>query len=366
MTRSRDALALAERMLGILDDGSFSATYKFAVVLALLDVCIENTARSGVPPSSITTRQLAERVLELYWSHAVPFREHGVLRQGGNHHGQQAEILRDIDRFRIGSGASGGDTLHRAKLARPREYQRLLNAVEWKLIEMPIPRLQVLGRTEDRFLYEYAWGLDVRPGTIGAYQRGSPGAFDNRLNLKPGVSEHLVRLNGILRPLFQREWARKVARMNELPEAELESFLFGTDRVPLDAVRRPLLELQSGRCFYCDVVVNSRADVDHFLPWSRYADDGLDNLVVAHDGCNASKSAFLAAASHVERWRARLREHDTALDAIAEHQLWRRSPSRTLSVARALYLKLPETARLWESRGSFVGVDRARLGPALD
>lgn len=365
MTRDRDALALAERMLGILDDGSFSATYKFALVLALLDVCIENTTRTGVPPSSVTTRQLAERVLELYWSHAVPFREHGVLRQGGNHRGQQAEILRDIDRFRSACGAAGGDTLHRAKLAHRRHYERLLNSVEWKLIEMPIPRLQVLGRAEDRFLYEYGWGLDVRPGLVGAYQRGVPGSFDNRLDLQPGVAEDLVRLNGILRPLFQREWARKIARMNELPEAELESFLFGTDRIPLEAVRRPLLDLQAGRCFYCEAEMNGRADVDHFLPWSRYADDGLDNLVVAHAGCNASKSDFLAAASHVERWRARLTEHDAALEVIAERERWRRSAARTISVARALYLKLPESAMLWEGRGSFVGVDRGQLTAAL-
>ncbi len=365
MTRDDDALALAERMLGILDDGSFSATYKFALVIALLDVCIENTAHNGLPPSSVTTRQLAERVLELYWSHAVPFREHGVLRQGGNHRGQQAEILRDIDDFRAMCGASGGDTLHRARLAQPREYLRLFNRVEWKLIEMPIPRLQVLGRKEDRFLYDYAWPLDVRPGTVTAYQRGALGKFDNRLNLHPGIAEHLVRLNGLLRPLFQREWARKVARMNDLPEAELESFLFGADRITLDPVRRPLLDLQAGRCFYCDKVVDSRADVDHFLPWSRYADDGLDNLVVAHTGCNASKSDFMAAASHVERWRARLREHDDALEAIAARERWRRVPDRTISVARALYLKLPDTAQLWEARSTFVDVDRGRLVDAL-
>ncbi len=365
MTRDEDALAIAERILGILGDGSFSATYKFALVIALLDVCIENTAHNGMPPSSVTTRQLAERVLELYWSHAVPFREHGVLRQGGNHEGQQAEILRDIDAFRVVLGASGGDTLHRARVTHPREYLRLLHKIEWKLIEMPIPRLQVLGRKEDRFLYEYGWPIDIRHGPVGAYQRGVLGAFDNRLNLQPGVAEHLVRLNGIVRPLFQREWARKVARMNALPEAELEEFLFGADRILLEPVRRPLLELQHGRCFYCDTAVDSRADVDHFLPWSRYADDGLDNLVVAHAGCNASKSDFMAAAGHVEQWRSRLRDHDAALDAIAQRERWRRIPDRTIAVARALYLRLPETAQLWEARGSFVGVDRVRIGAAL-
>src|SRR5213592_5079376 len=42
---------------------------------------------------------------------------------------------------------------------------------------------------------------------------------------------------------------------------------------------------------------SAKPDVDHFIPWSRYPDDGLENLVVAHARCNAQKSDFLAAAA---------------------------------------------------------------------
>ena len=218
---------------------------------------------------------------------------------------------------------------------------------------------------KDRVLYNYEWTQHIRHRTITAYQRGTPLVFDNRLNLLPGVADQLVRLNGVLRPLFQREWARKVARLNALPESELETFLFGAERIPLEPIRRPLLELQQGRCFYCHGGISNRADVDHFLPWSRYADDGLDNLVIAHVGCNSSKSDFMAAAGHVERWRQRVRERDTALDLIAHQATWRRDPRRTLSVARALYLRLPETAQLWEGQGTFVPLDGGRIGEAL-
>ena len=89
-----------------------------------------------------------------------------------------------------------------------------------------------------------------------------------------------------------------VARMNRLPEAELERFLFGWERIPLDPVRRPLRELQENRCFYCDGRMAGAADVDHFIPWSRYPDDTLDNLVAAHPRCNNSKRDFLAAVDH--------------------------------------------------------------------
>ena len=251
MTRDQDAIALAERVLGILEEGSFSATYKFALFTAILDLCIENTDRHGVPPETLTTRQLAERVVELYWNHADPYGSHGTLRQGGVRAGNQAEILRRIQMDRARWADARSETVHRARQAHPIEFTELVDFVEWKLIEMPIPRLQVLGRQEDRFLYDYNWSQGVRRSSVSAYQRGQPSDFDNRLLLRPGVAELLVRLNGVLRPLFRREWAVMVAGMNRLPEAELEDFLFGSERVSLEAVRGPLRELQDDRCFYC-------------------------------------------------------------------------------------------------------------------
>jgi len=45
-------LALAERILELLDQGRFTATYKYAV---LLDLCLENAARDGAAPDLLTT-----------------------------------------------------------------------------------------------------------------------------------------------------------------------------------------------------------------------------------------------------------------------------------------------------------------------
>ena len=82
----RGALAFAENILGLLGDGSFTATYKYAVILGLMDLCLEQSGRSGAAPSMVTTRQLSERVIELYWTHTLPFERGAVLRQ--NSHGQ--------------------------------------------------------------------------------------------------------------------------------------------------------------------------------------------------------------------------------------------------------------------------------------
>ena len=48
-------LALAERILELLDQDRFTATYKYAVLLALLDLCLENAARDGAAPDLLTT-----------------------------------------------------------------------------------------------------------------------------------------------------------------------------------------------------------------------------------------------------------------------------------------------------------------------
>jgi hypothetical protein len=131
------------------------------------------------------------------------------------------------------------------------------------------------------------------------------------------------------------------------------------DRVQTARIRAGLWEIQEGRCFYCDNRVRepARAQVDHFIPWSRYPDDGLDNLVVADIACNGDKSSSLAAAAHVARWGRRFApsswEHGQFMD-LAERTAWDRHPDRSLSVARGIYVRLPGDAKLWLRGKEFV------------
>lgn len=81
---ARGAIAFAEKVLDLLDEGRYTATYKYAVLLALIDPCLESTKASGAPPEVLTTRQIAEKIVEMYWPHTVPFAgraEPRVLRQ---------------------------------------------------------------------------------------------------------------------------------------------------------------------------------------------------------------------------------------------------------------------------------------------
>src|SRR5205814_97978 len=141
-------------------------------------------------------------------------------------------------------------------------WAALVRDVEWSLIEMPLPRLQVLGTSEDRFIYQVAW---VRDGiTRGAF--ADRDGFDNSIRFVGEAARHLVRLSGVLRPLLQREWSAMVARLNQLPESRLESFLFGATRITTRALLEDLRDLQDGRCFYCQGRIGTQAEVDHFIP----------------------------------------------------------------------------------------------------
>ena len=161
-----------------------------------------------------------------------------------------------------------------------------------------------------------------------------------------------------------------VALLNKLEDSRLEEFLFGAERVPTVKVRAGLWEIQGKRCFYCDgrVTDPGKGHVDHFIPWARYPDNGIENLVVADIACNGDKGSSLAASGHVTCWAARLLPGGKVTSQLAELATrtgWDRHAERTLSVARGIYLGLPQSARLWLRRKEFVAVDQEAVRRAL-
>jgi 5-methylcytosine-specific restriction endonuclease McrA len=253
----------------------------------------------------------------------------------------------------------------------PEAYERLVRLVEWKLIEMPLPRLQIMGQSHRLFIYEIYWDQHVEQSEVRRYQCGDPNNFDNRVMVRPSVGEYLLQLNGLLRPLIQRRWAAMVAQLNRLEESQLEMFLFGADRTRTAKIRVGLWEIQDRRCFYCEARIAEPVlgQVDHFVPWSRYPDDTLDNFVVADNRCNGFKSSSLAAAVHLIRWTRRFAEGSSEYAQLADLRqttAWDRQPDRSLNVARAIYLRLPGDARLWLRGKEFVPPDFATIGPTLN
>jgi hypothetical protein len=200
-------------------------------------------------------------------------------------------------------------------------------------------------------------------GTPGDLLHGVPHAIT--LTNREMASHRLLLLNGILRPILRREWAALVASMNGLPESRLEEFLFGASRIPLGEVRGPLAELQGGRCVFCEDALRGPTDVDHFIPWARYPDNGLDNLVAAHSRWNNRKRDFLAAAEPVERWAARNAERANDISQAGADFTWERDAARSRSVAVATYSRLDEGAKVWIEGATLVGLEKVRVERAL-
>ena len=247
MTTTDDPIRFAERLLALLEEGSFTATYKFAVLLGLMDLCLEHSNRFGEPAPMVTTRQLAEKVIDLYWSHTTPFEtiDGEVLKQNS---GKPAVILSRIQSFRNDAAPDLGCTLHRARLTSPIEFQALLDEVEWTLVLMPLPETSAFRWSRSQVHLEIEMGRQHQTEPVQEHPR----VRQSHLVRRRRRTATSVRLAPLLRPLMQTEVGRdgrQTQSTSRLPE--LESFLFGAGRVSLQPVRAPLLELQRGTCFYC-------------------------------------------------------------------------------------------------------------------
>ena len=366
------AISFAERVLTLLNQGRFVSTYKYAVLLSLMDLVLEQSTKNGLPPTTVTTRQLAEKVIQVYWPHTNPFPfeaiQAQVLLQNAGAKGAQAALINLISQFRHTSKAGALAPYYMARLGSPKEYKALLNQVEWKLIEMPLPKLQRIGSSVREFIYAINWDDSITRGEVSAYQGGRDCNFDNRILLQGSTAEYLVRLNGLLRPLIQREWSTKVAQLNKLPESQLQNFLFNSHRAPAASLCGPLMEMQDGRCFYCDETIGNaltkKPEVDHFIPWSRYPDDSITNLVIAHRQCNQDKRDFLAANNHVVKWMGRFNNPGLMKDmeGIADKKSWKFGGSSNFGVASAIYTHLQPEVELWKLGKEFEVIDHKIIG----
>lgn len=149
--------------------------------------------------------------------------------------------------------------------------------------------------------------------------------------------------------------------------AWLDEFLFWASRIGLDRVREPLLEAQGGACFYCgDRIPPKGSQIDHFLPWVRHPDNGLDNLVAAHARCNNNnKRDSFASTDHLRTWVGRTSSTAGAFAELRTNLEWPSDPTRTLSSARASYLWLPDGTPLWRGVGVYTLADRDELQAIL-
>lgn len=340
---------LLERLLQVIDEGRRTATYKLALILALLDCSAQHPGAADLP-----TREIARRVVEIYYLQSRAYAAHdGITRELRQITMKSAPPLRAVLRLRIAAEASGCRSVHEAARRLPDEYDTAVTAVEETFVRYPIPLLQVVGSRLVPFLYDVDW-------SEGASARALRREGRDRIRLLPGVADRLVVLGPLLRPLVELHWTRDVARWSGVATEDdrLHAHLFGVDRASFPAaIRSGLRELQVGSCFYCGERLGDRAEVDHFLPWSRWPNDAIENLVLADRSCNGSKRDHLVAPDHLEHWMQRLSKCRADLADLAAGSRWESDAVRSAALVRSTYTHVPTGTPLWHHGVEFVAAD---------
>jgi len=279
-------LQFLHKLQVLLDGGSYTSTYKFALLHALADLSVEKEPDSeGI--LRLRSFDIANKVIDYYWRQAVPFTGVGqtdVLMQ--NRQGQ-AEIVTSLQVIReqnVGYEQFTGNAVF---------YDSVREDVAKTIGEWPLPRLQKLrGNKASEFLY-----MPVE------FKRS-----DWVLSLYPGVAESFSTMHALIINMIRGAWVKQVQNFTANspllgPDSRLFDFMFGSVRSNLDPYRRILLGFQNNECFYCSRDVSSESHVDHFIPWSRYPTDLGHNFVLACRPCNGAKKDHLASAAHLAKWR---------------------------------------------------------------
>jgi len=333
----RGQLDFLQHVQRIFDEGEFVATYKFALLVALVELAIERGDDTGAP-LDLDLHSIAEKFIEQYWPHAAPYSAaDGAAAVLVQNNGRQAAIVARVAEVR---GRFGN--LARAKS--DRSWPGFVGSIAQIVKDMPLWKLQTLRRQNVPFLYERSSGP--------------------RITLLPGVAFNLRRFGALIQLLSRSAWVQHIrANPRNAPAVggatDLEMFLFGGARVDLSAARAALQDIQENRCFYCGSAMKQDPHVDHFIPWSRYPRDLAQNFVLAHNACNLDKGDMLGAPAHLAHWVKRNRELGADLAARLSPAGFLDDQAAALQVARWAYRQAEATsAQLWVSLKYTVNADR--------
>jgi hypothetical protein len=360
----------AERLLEVIDAGRRTATYKLALLMALVDLCSRMSGEDGRAPSILYTRDIAEQIAAIYWPQVIAYHPPNaadamVLNQIS---APRATIVMAVRRFREQSEAVGATSLQLARLRQPGKYEEMIDRVEVTVASQPLPRLQTVGAAEANFpfLYDLSWGSKEH---FSIARLRSAGARGYEVKLRVGVGDELVRLGPLIRPLIELHWTRMVAQFNGVAkqEEDLHRHLFGSPRPRLPApIRRGITDLQAGRCFYCRARLGDGPQADHFIPRVRCGIDAIENLVLADRECNGDKSDLLPGAPLVARWVGRNADHGAELAALGQENNWDTDSAGIHAVARSIYRHLPAgVTPVWLGRKQIEAADPAAALTAL-
>lgn len=334
----------------LLDEGEFTATYKFALLMALADLSVELGDDQGAP-LEIRSEDIAKKFILYYSRQARPFVAADDNSWGGvsvlhQNTGKQAAIINWVADSM--ADYTWNDSFSSKHLL---QNSKLVKMVARNVREMPLWKLQTLKRADEDFLYP-----NVRKG--------------NTITLRPGIASCFRIFHGFVYRLAQDAWIRFIReRKQNRPllgeKTDLGAFLFGTGRVDLKVFRPLLREIQGSCCFYCGKHINT-SEVDHFIPWSRYSVDLGHNFVLACRPCNNSKRDFLATPRHLDHWLSRNDNHGKTMAEFFESRVIPHDVRGSIRVAEWAYNTGARAGySLWDEKGRFLPFPKGFVFPSV-
>jgi len=149
-------LVFLSKLQRLFAEGDFTATYKFALLIALADLSVE-VGRDDNEPLKLPYRSIGLKFIQLYWQQAAPFTEGGVLVQNL---GTQAAVVSSIAQYRRKHPSLNLNTFQNGD-----GFHTLLSAVTATVKLQPVKYIQNLGGGRDVFLFETGKdGITLLPG----------------------------------------------------------------------------------------------------------------------------------------------------------------------------------------------------------
>jgi hypothetical protein len=122
----------------LLEEGLFVASYKFALLLALADLSIEQGDDSGAP-LELSTDAIAEKFIRYYWRQAVPYPSPAEIKVLQQNTTGQAAIVTAV----CGARADHGDSvanMMKSEMAWRSLVTRVARVVKKNALEVPTER----------------------------------------------------------------------------------------------------------------------------------------------------------------------------------------------------------------------------------
>lgn len=350
MQQQLDFIAYIQRMLV---EGEFTATYKYALLHAIADICVEHQNEDQSAPMEIKIDTLVDKFIQLYWNHSMPYAasndivtntEDMLLKQNSP---SQAKFITEIFKLQ-NSGVKSYNAFKNCQ-----QYSNVIRSLRETFTKGPLWRLQLLSGKAECFLYPHI--------LLGK------GREPKRIVLNAGIAQCFRRFYDLVVHLSVTEWIEKVQtiKANQTllgSQSQLQEFLFGSNRAALKVVTPLLIDIQNGLCFYCQKPMNLKNEkepkktpqIDHFIPFKRYPNDLAHNFVAAHADCNNNKRDHLAAFVHRDRWLEQNLDIHKAEITNKLQPYFYCDADKSLAVSNWAYqVAESSSAKLWLGKNSF-------------